>query len=61
MLGYADGLRDSGNGSDAMPIYKTMLSRSEEHLQCAALVGIGKMKTPDAASAIYPLLEERQP
>lgn len=56
-LRYADGLRDQGNAADAMAIYKRMLSRPEEHVQCAAIVGIARMKTGDAAAVIYPYLK----
>jgi len=57
ILRYADGLRDSGNSPDALRIYKTMLTRTEEHLQCAAIVGIAKIGSPEAAAAIHPLLK----
>ncbi|MBI4910507.1 MAG: hypothetical protein HY820_43235 [Acidobacteria bacterium] len=57
VLRYADGLRDQGNTADAMDIYKTMLRRAEEHLQCAAIVGIGKIKTADAAAVLFPMLK----
>ena len=57
ILRYADGLRDSGNAADALRVYKTMLARTEEHLQCAAIVGIARMGSPEAAAAIHPMLK----
>ena len=57
VLRYADGLRDSGNAADAMRVYKTMLSRPEEHLQCAAIIGIARIGSSEAAATIHPLLK----
>lgn len=57
VLRYADGLRDSANAGDAMRIYKTMLGRPEEHLQCAAIIGISRIGSPEAAAAIHPMLK----
>ncbi len=57
VLRYADGLRDSGNAADALRIYKTMLARTEEHLQCAAIVGIAKIGSAEAAAAIHSMLK----
>ncbi|MBL8176307.1 MAG: hypothetical protein JNK48_16650 [Bryobacterales bacterium] len=57
VLRYADGLRDAGNAADALRIYKTMLARTEEHLQCAAIVGIAKVGSPEAAATLQPILK----
>lgn len=57
VLRYADGLRQSGNAPDALRIYKTMLARQEEHLQCAAIIGLGSIGTPDAITAIHSMLK----
>lgn len=57
ILRYADGLRDAGNTADALRIYKTMLARAEDHLQCAAIVGIAKLGTPEAAATLHPMLK----
>ena len=58
-LRYADALRDQGNHVDAMRIYKAALERAEPHLQCAGIVGISKMRTADAAAAIFPKLQSK--
>jgi HEAT repeat protein len=57
VLRYADGLRESNNAADAVRIYKTMLGRQEEHLQCAAIIGLARVGSPEAATAIHPLLK----
>lgn len=57
VLRYADGLRTSGNTLDALRLYKTMLTRQEEHLQCAGIVGLSRIGTSEAAAAIHPLLK----
>jgi hypothetical protein len=58
-LRYADGLREQGNHADAMRIYKSAMERPESHLQCAGIVGIAKIKTADAAAAIFPKLQSK--
>jgi hypothetical protein len=57
VLRYADGLRESNNPADAIRIYRTMLGRQEEHLQCAAIIGLARVGSPEAATAIHPLLK----
>jgi hypothetical protein len=57
ILRYADALRDSGATAEAMRHYKLMLARSEPHLQCAAIVGIARIGSPEAAAAIHPMLK----
>jgi HEAT repeat protein len=53
---YADGQASQGAKAEALRVYKTFLDRPEEHLQCAAIVGIAKLGTPEAAAAIQPKL-----
>lgn len=57
MLRYADHQREQGNGAEAMRIYKAVMGRPEEHLQCAAVIGLARLGTPEAAAAVYPLLK----
>jgi hypothetical protein len=54
LLRYADAQVEAGNAADAMAIYKTALAREEEHWQCAAVIGLAKIGTPEAAAAILP-------
>lgn len=54
LLRYADAQEEAGNAADAMAIYKTALAREEEHWQCAAVIGLAKIGTPEAAAAILP-------
>jgi len=53
-LRYADA---QGNTPAAMQIYKTALARPEPHWQCAGIIGLAKLGTPEAAAAIFPLLK----
>jgi HEAT repeat protein len=59
LLRFADARRDQGLAAEAIGIYKSMLARSEEHLQCAAVVGLAKTATPEAAAALLPALKHR--
>ena len=54
ILRYADAQVLRGNAAEAVKIYKEeVLQRPEEHLQCAALIGLGKANTPEAAALIF--------
>ena len=56
-LRFADAQAGAGNVSAAIEIYKLYLIRPEEHWQCAAIVGLGKIANPVAVSAILPMLK----
>ncbi|MBI1791128.1 MAG: hypothetical protein HYR60_26665, partial [Acidobacteria bacterium] len=56
-LRYADAQTAQGNHAEAMKVYKAALGRKEEHWQCAGIVGIARMGTPEAAAALFPLLK----
>jgi len=57
MLRYADAQVKEGNMAEAMPIYKSALERSQEHWQCAAVIGLARIGSADAAAAIFPKLK----
>lgn len=38
---------------EALGIYRGLLARPEEHIQCAALAGLGRLRTPEAAAIIH--------
>ncbi len=57
LLRYADAQVKQGNHAEAMGVYKTALERPEEHWQCAAIIGIARMGTAEAAAAIFPKLK----
>jgi HEAT repeat protein len=59
-LRYADAQAAAGNTADAIAIYKTFLDRPEDHFQCAALVGLSKMATSEAAQLIFPKLKSER-
>ncbi len=60
MLRQADALARQGGPAEAMAIYRTALARPEEHWQCAAIVGLSKIGTTEAAAAIQPKLKSDQ-
>ena len=57
LLRYADAQVKQGNPGEAMRLYKTALDRPEEHWQCAAIIGIAKIGTSEAAVTIFPKLK----
>ena len=57
MLRYADSQARDGNTAEAMTIYRSALERPQDHWQCAALIGLAKLGTADAAAAILPKLK----
>lgn len=56
VLRYADAQVKQGNHAEAMKYYRVALDRPEEHWQCAAIIGISRMGTAEAASTIFPKL-----
>jgi hypothetical protein len=56
-LRFAEAQVVAGNYDDAMHHYNAALAAPEEHLQCAAIVGIAKMDTAVAAATIFPKLK----
>ncbi|HUS06789.1 MAG TPA: hypothetical protein VMZ52_10855 [Bryobacteraceae bacterium] len=57
LLRFADAQAKQGNAAEAMRIYKTALDRPEEHWQCAAIIGIAKLKSEESAAAILPKMK----
>lgn len=54
ILRYAEAQVLRGNVAEAVRIYREeVLPRPQEHLQCAALIGLGKANTPEAAALIF--------
>jgi HEAT repeat protein len=52
-LRYADDQVRHGNVQEAIRYYRDFLNRPEEHLQCAAIIGLSKTGTAEAASLIF--------
>ena len=44
---------------DAIRYYTDFLNRPEEHLQCAAIIGLSKTGTPEAAALIFSKLKSK--
>jgi HEAT repeat protein len=54
ILRYAEEQMRRGNTAEAIKVYREeILQRPEEHLQCAALIGLSKANTPEAAAIIF--------
>jgi len=56
-LRYADDQVRRGNKEEAIKIYRDFRNRPEEHLQCAAMVGLSKTNTPESAGLIFTRLK----
>jgi HEAT repeat protein len=56
-LRYADDQVRRGNIDDAIKYYRGFLDRPEEFLQCAAIIGLSKTGSPEAAGLIYQKLK----
>ena len=56
LLRFADAQLEKGNVDEAEKLYREALNRKEEHLQCAAIIGLAKIGTAEAAAAIFPKL-----
>jgi HEAT repeat protein len=59
LLRYADAQAKAGNTSEALGIYRAALDRPEEHWQCAGIVGVAAIGTPEAAALILPKLKSQ--
>ena len=57
VLRYADSQAALGDKARALSLYKVALGFPEEHYQCAAVIGLSKLGTSEAAAAIMPLLK----
>jgi HEAT repeat protein len=56
-LRFADDQVRRGNKQEAIKIYREFLNRLEEHLQCAAIIGLSKTNTPESAGLIFTKLK----
>jgi HEAT repeat protein len=57
ILRYADAQANAGNAAGAIGAYRAILNLPQEHFQCAAIIGMGKLATPEAAALIMPKLK----
>jgi hypothetical protein len=57
LLRYADEQAKAGGTAAALAIYRAALEMPEEHYQCAAIAGIGKLGAAEAAPLILPRLK----
>jgi HEAT repeat protein len=57
ILRYAEASAAKGAAGEAMRLYQIALGHPEEHLQCAAIIGIARLGTAEAAATIFPKLK----
>jgi hypothetical protein len=57
LLRFADARAAQGDTAEAMRIYQLALSRPEEHMQCAGVIGLSKLGTREAAAVLMPVLK----
>jgi HEAT repeat protein len=57
VLRYADEQVRRGNTKHPIETYQNMLKQPQEHLQCAAIVSLGKMKSPEAAALVSGMMK----
>jgi HEAT repeat protein len=57
LLRFADARAAQGDTAEAMRIYRIALARPEEHMQCAAVIGLAKLGAEEAAAALMPALK----
>jgi HEAT repeat protein len=57
LLRFADAQAKAGNIGDALVIYKAALERPEQHWQCAGIVGVARLGTPEAAALVMTKLK----
>ncbi len=57
ILRYADEQSRRGNLKHTIDTYRNMLKQPQEHLQCAALVSLGKIKSPEAAALVSGMMK----
>jgi HEAT repeat protein len=58
---YAEGLARNGAAAEAVKLYRLALAQPAEHLQCAAVVGLARIGTAEAAAIVFPALKSSQP
>ena len=58
-LRYAEEQVRRGNTTGAVKLYMEVLKEPAEHLQCAALIGLGKANTPEAAAILFTKLHDK--
>jgi HEAT repeat protein len=53
-LRFAEAQVRQGNAGEAMRLYRSLLEDPAAHVQCAAVIGLSKLRTAEAAAAILP-------
>lgn len=56
-LRFAEAQARQGNSAEALRLYKSLLDDPAPHVQCAAVIGLARLRSPEAAAAILPKLK----
>jgi HEAT repeat protein len=57
VLRFAEAQAKQGNAAEALRLYKSLIEDPAPHVQCAAVIGLSKLRSADAAAAILPKLK----
>jgi HEAT repeat protein len=57
VLRFAEVQTKQGNAAEALRLYKSLIDDPAPHVQCAAVVGLAKLRSAEAATAILPKLK----
>jgi hypothetical protein len=57
ILRFAEAQHKAGNAAEALRLYQSLLEDLAPHVQCAAVIGLGKLRSAEAASLLLPKLK----
>lgn len=58
VLRFAEAQLKEGNAGEALRLYKTLLDdAAAPHVQCAAVIGLARLRSAEAAAAILPKIK----
>lgn len=57
VLRFAEAQLQAGNTAEALRLYRSLANDTAAHVQCAAVIGMGKVGTAEAAAALLPMLK----
>lgn len=57
VLRFAEAQLKEGNAGEALRLYKTLLDDAAPHVQCAAVIGLARLRSAEAAAAILPKIK----
>ncbi len=61
ILRFAEAQAKQGNAADSLRLYKLLIDDPAPHIQCAAVIGLSKLRSAEAAAVILPKLKSKNP